>query len=72
MTFQSSELYIRGIPVEIEAGSYQTYNDFKLRLEALDAGDNVLHCRTNTSRSVRPGNNSVGGDESLSPGSSCP
>jgi hypothetical protein len=67
----TKELSIRGIPVVIEPGSYQTYNDFELELEALSASDSVLHCRKNPSRTVRPGNNSVGGDESLSPGA-CP
>ena len=69
---ESKSLVIREIPVSIEPGSFQTYNDYKLRLEALNAGDGVVSCVTNPFRSVRPGNHSIAGDESLSPGSSCP
>jgi hypothetical protein len=68
----SRELYIRGIPVTIEAGTFQTSNDFKLKLEALDSGNSVVYCGINSSRAVRPGNDSLNSDESLNPGSSCP
>ena len=69
---ESRELYIRGIPVTIEPGSFQTSNDFKLKLEALNSGNSVVYCGTNSSRPVRPGNDSLSSDESLNPGSSCP
>jgi hypothetical protein len=68
---EANTLFIRGIPVVIEPGTAQTYNAYKLELEALDAGGGVTDCVINPARTVRPGDNSIVDDESLSPGA-CP
>lgn len=66
----SRELFVRGLPVILQ-NSIETFNNYLMVVEALGASDNTLHCGINRSRNVRLGDNSLGADEDLGPGT-CP
>lgn len=70
----SNTIIARGIPVDPQMGSNNTYNPtmYTLKLEALDSDGAVTHCGwDNVSRAYRPGDNKKGissGNIDLKPG----
>ncbi len=69
--YTSLELIIREVPVTIANGTFQTYNAFRMAVAALNGSDQVLYCATDTNRTVRPGNDSLGGDLTMLSATSC-
>jgi len=64
----SSEVFVRALPVFFE-NPLQTFNDYKMVVEALDGAGDTRHYGINQNRIVRLGDNSLGANESLAPGS---
>lgn len=65
-----AQLYLREIPVNPQPGANDNWlqSRYRMVLEALDGSDNVLHCASNPSRIVKPGNENTLTTETLAPG----
>ena len=66
----SKEVFVRALPVVFET-PLQTFNDYKMVVEGLDGAGNTVQCGVNQNRIVRLGDNSLGANESVGPGT-CP